>query len=113
VGDIVEGKIVRLTNFGAFVELHEGIEGLVHVSELDEKRIDKPEDAFKVGDTHPMKIIKLSEIEKKIGLSIRAAKSDEFRSDYEQYRETGPEKTNTVMGDAFRAAQAAKNEDEE
>src|SRR3989442_10868942 len=48
VGEIVEGKIVRLTNFGAFVELAEGIEGLVHVSELDEKRVDKPEEQFKV-----------------------------------------------------------------
>ena len=67
VGDIVEGKIVRLTNFGAFVELHEGIEGLVHVSELDEKRIEKPEEAFKVGETYPMKIIKINEGEKKIG----------------------------------------------
>jgi len=112
VGDIVEGKIVRLTNFGAFVELHEGIEGLVHVSELDEKRIEKPEDAFKVGDTHPMKIIKLSEGEKKIGLSIKAAKHDEFRSDYEAYRETEKSNTNTVMGEAFRAATAPKTNDE-
>jgi len=115
VGDIVEGKIVRLTNFGAFVELHEGIEGLVHISELDEKRVDKPEDAFKVGDTYPMKIIKLSEGEKKIGLSIKAAKHDEFRSDYEAYRETSTTETktpSTAMGEAFRAAQAAKNNDE-
>src|SRR4029077_18104709 len=44
-GDIVQGKVARVTNFGAFVELHEGIEGLVHVSELDEKRIEKPEEA--------------------------------------------------------------------
>src|SRR6186713_359976 len=106
VGDIVEGKIVRLTNFGAFVELHEGIEGLVHVSELDEKRVDKPEDAFKVGDTHPMKIIKLSEIEKKIGLSIRAVKQDEYQQDLESYREQSTSDTSTAMGDAFRAAQA-------
>jgi small subunit ribosomal protein S1 len=119
VGDIVEGKIVRLTNFGAFVELHEGIEGLVHVSELDEKRVEKPEDAFKVGDTHPMKIIKLSEVEKKIGLSIRAAKQDEFRSDFEAYRETSTETKvpstamGAAMGEAFRAAQAAKNNTEE
>ena len=67
VGDIVEGKIARLTNFGVFVELAEGIEGLVHVSELDEKRIEKPEDAVKVGDVMPMKIIKVNEEEKKVG----------------------------------------------
>jgi small subunit ribosomal protein S1 len=105
VGDIVEGKIVRLTNFGAFVELHEGIEGLVHISELDEKRIEKPEETFKVDSTYPMKIIKLSEGEKKIGLSIKAAKNDEFRSDYEQYRETSTEKApTTAMGEALRGA---------
>src|SRR5258707_811480 len=61
VNDIVQGKVVRVTNFGAFVELHEGIEGLVHVSELDEKRIEKPEEAVKVGDVYAMKIIKINE----------------------------------------------------
>src|SRR6266513_2535836 len=85
VGDMVEGKIVRMTNFGAFVELAEGIEGLVHVSELDERRVDKPEDAFKVGDTYPMKIIKINEGETKIGLSIKAVKQDEYQKDMDGY----------------------------
>ncbi len=61
VGDVVEGKIVRLTNFGAFVEIEEGIEGLLHVSELDEERVEKPEDKLKVGESHRMKIIKITE----------------------------------------------------
>ena len=87
VGDIVQGKVARVTNFGAFVELHEGIEGLVHVSELDEKRIEKPEEAVKVGDTLAMKIIKINEGEKKIGLSIKAVKQDEYQKDLESYRE--------------------------
>ncbi len=106
VGDIVEGKIVRLTNFGAFVELAEGIEGLVHVSELDEKRIEKPEEHFKPGDTYPMKIIKVQEGEKKIGLSLKAVKQDEFQRDLASYRESQPSDRHT-LGDAFRAAQAA------
>jgi len=110
-GDIVEGKIVRLTNFGAFVELHEGIEGLVHISELDEKRIEKPEDQFKVGQTHPMKIIKINEGERKIGLSIKAVKHDEYQRDLESYRESSGDERSTI-GDAFRAAQSAKGEDE-
>jgi small subunit ribosomal protein S1 len=105
VGDIVEGKIVRLTNFGAFVELAEGIEGLVHVSELDEKRVDKPEEQFKVGDTYPMKIIKINEGEKKIGLSIKAVKQDEYQKDLDSYRETAGSDRST-LGDAIRAAQA-------
>ena len=115
-GDIVEGKIVRLTNFGAFVELHEGIEGLVHVSELDEKRIEKPEEAFKPGDVFAMKIIKINETEKKIGLSIKAVKQDEYQKDLDSYREQTASDTSTTMGDAFRAAQSAKpdkDEDEE
>src|SRR6266852_3505962 len=112
VGDIVEGKIVRLTNFGAFVELHEGIEGLVHVSELDEKRIEKPGETFKVGDIFPMKIIKINEGEKKIGLSIRAVKQDETQKDLDSYRETAGSDRST-LGDAFRAAQAARESAEE
>jgi small subunit ribosomal protein S1 len=106
VGDIVEGKIVRLTNFGAFVELAEGIEGLVHVSELDEKRVDKPEEQFKAGDTYPMKIIKINEGEKKIGLSIKAVKQDEYQKDLDTYRESSGSDRSTTLGDAIRAAQA-------
>jgi small subunit ribosomal protein S1 len=104
VGDIVEGKIVRLTNFGAFAELHEGIEGLVHVSELDEKRIEKPDEQFKAGDVFPMKIIKMSPGEKKIGLSIKAVKQDEVQRDLESYRESAGSDRLTI-GDAVRAAQ--------
>jgi small subunit ribosomal protein S1 len=112
VGDIVEGKIVRLTNFGAFVELHEGIEGLVHVSELDEKRVEKPEEQFKVGDVFPMKIIKIQEADKKIGLSIRAVKQDDYQRDVEGYREAAADTGSTTLGDAFRAAQAREKKDE-
>ncbi len=82
VGDVVEGKIVRLTTFGAFVELAEGVEGLVHISELDEKRIERPEETFKPGDAFPMKIIKVQEGDRKIGLSIKAVKADEFKKDF-------------------------------
>jgi len=116
VNDIVQGKVVRVTNFGAFVELHEGIEGLVHVSELDEKRIEKPEEAVKVGDVYAMKIIKINEGEKKIGLSIKAVKQDEYKQDLESYRESATAaetSTATTLGDAFRAAQAAREREKE
>ncbi len=111
VGDIVEGKIVRLTNFGAFVELAEGIEGLVHVSELDEKRIDNPEAHFKPGAVHPMKILKITADERKIGLSIRAVKQDETQRDLASYREAVGSDRST-LGDAFRAAQAKESDKE-
>src|SRR5512138_3071485 len=71
VGDTVEGKVVRMTNFGAFVELAEGIEGLIHVSEFDDQAGAEKID-LQVDQTYPMKVIKLSPAERKIGLSIRA-----------------------------------------
>jgi small subunit ribosomal protein S1 len=74
IGDVVRGKIVRLANFGAFVELKEGIEGLCHVSELDDKRIENPEEHFEVGQGLDFKIIKMNLLERKIGLSLRALK---------------------------------------
>jgi len=84
-GDIVNGKVVRLTNFGAFVEIEEGIEGLLHVSEVDDERVEKPEDKLKVGDTHTMKIIKMSSLDRKIGLSIRAVHRDDYESNYSSH----------------------------
>jgi small subunit ribosomal protein S1 len=87
VGGTIEGKVVRMTNFGAFVELDEGIEGLIHVSEFDDTH-GQEKIELQVGETYQMKIIKLSPAERKIGLSIRAMKSDEFRSDWEAYQES-------------------------
>ena len=82
VGSVIEGKVVRITNFGAFVELVEGIEGLIHVSEFeDESSREKVE--LKVDEMTSMKIIKLSPSERKIGLSIRALKSDDYDTDWE------------------------------
>src|SRR6187401_796698 len=104
VGSVVEGKVTRMTNFGAFVELDEGIEGLIHVSEFDDTH-GAPQGGEKitleVGTTYQMKIIKLSPQERKIGLSIRALKSDEYRADYEEYRES--EGTGgATLGDHFK-----------
>jgi small subunit ribosomal protein S1 len=85
VGDTLEGKVVRMTNFGAFVELDEGIEGLIHVSEFDDSQGGEKID-LQVDQTYQMKIIKLSPGERKIGLSIRALKSDEVRTDWDAYQ---------------------------
>jgi small subunit ribosomal protein S1 len=84
VGDTVEGKLTRMTNFGAFVELDDGIEGLIHVSEFDDSHGGEKID-LQVGNVYQMKIIKLSPQERKIGLSIRALKSDDYRTDWEAY----------------------------
>ncbi|MBA2133511.1 bifunctional 4-hydroxy-3-methylbut-2-enyl diphosphate reductase/30S ribosomal protein S1 [Capillibacterium thermochitinicola] len=73
VGDIVEGKVVRLTSFGAFVNLEEGVDGLIHISQLSDRRVEKPEDVVQVGQTVRAKVLKVEPEEKRIGLSIRAA----------------------------------------
>ena len=82
VGAVIEGKVVRMTNFGAFVELAEGIEGLIHVSEFDDQD-GREKVELKVDEVTSMKIIKLSPSERKIGLSIRALHSDDYETDWE------------------------------
>lgn len=84
-GDIVRGRITRFANFGAFVELDEGLEGLCHVSELAEDRVEKPEDIVKIGEEKEFKILRIEQESKKIGLSARAALHDEPIIDARSY----------------------------
>lgn len=72
VGMDVKAKVVRLTDFGAFVELEDGVEGLLHISELSHERVAKPEDVVSIDQELSLKIIKLDANERKLGLSLRA-----------------------------------------
>ncbi|MDK2991902.1 MAG: hypothetical protein PWP48_1135 [Clostridiales bacterium] len=76
VGDIVSGKVVSITSFGAFVELEPGLEGLVHISQVANKRINKVEDVLKVGDEVQVKIMDVRPEEHRISLSIKEAQGD-------------------------------------
>jgi ribosomal protein S1/(E)-4-hydroxy-3-methyl-but-2-enyl pyrophosphate reductase len=76
VGSIVEGKVVRITSFGAFVELEPGVDGLVHISQISNKRINKVEDALKVGDIINAKVLDVKPEDHKLSLSIKEAKGD-------------------------------------
>ncbi len=84
IGNNVKGKVVRLTEFGAFVELEGGIEGLVHISELSADRINKPEDVCQVNDELTMKVIKVDVEERRIGLSVRAFREEMERIEAEE-----------------------------
>src|SRR5436309_1521119 len=84
-GDIVRGKVTRFANFGAFVELAEGLEGLCHVSELSDERVERPEDAAQLGQEMEFRILRIEPESKKIGLSHRAAKHDEPMADVKSY----------------------------
>jgi len=78
VGQLVEGKITRLTKFGAFAKLAGDIEGLIYISELSENRINHPKEVVKEGDTLTLRVIKIDEEQKRIGLSLRKVDSGAF-----------------------------------
>ncbi|MCR4902005.1 MAG: 30S ribosomal protein S1 [Butyrivibrio sp.] len=72
VGNTVTGKVARMTDFGAFVELETGIDALLHVSQISKEHVDKPADVLKVGDEVTAKIVDFNEEERKISLSVKA-----------------------------------------
>ncbi len=85
-GDVVKGKVSRFTNFGVFVELGEGLEGLCHISELSDERIEKAESVAELGQEMDFKILRIEPVEQKIGLSHRAVgKADEPVADTKMY----------------------------
>jgi small subunit ribosomal protein S1 len=85
VGDVIKGKVLRTAQFGAFVEIAEGVEGLCHVSEA----VDGNHQPIKldVGDEHDFKIVKMNQEEKKVGLSIKAVGEEASRAEVESYKE--------------------------
>ena len=80
VGSVVRGTVVNLTSFGAFTKLDEGIEGLIHISELADRRIEKPEEIVSVGDELDLKVINLSPKDRRIGLSLKALLAEQERA---------------------------------
>ena len=77
VGDIVKGTVTKIASFGAFVQLEDDIDGLVHISQLSEDHVAKVKDVVKVGDEVEARVIKVDRVERRIGLSIKAAAYDE------------------------------------
>ena len=98
VGDTVHGRVCRLASFGAFVELVEGVEGLCHFSEVPgySGRRGSEEPPLAVGQEYDFKIIKMSEAEKKIGLSLRAVADDEEKTRLEDYQRQAEAATSTI-----------------
>ncbi len=72
IGTIVEGKVARMTDFGAFVELESGVDALLHVSQISKEHVEKPSDVLKVGQVIKAKIVDFNETDKKISLSMKA-----------------------------------------
>jgi small subunit ribosomal protein S1 len=84
-GDMVTGKVTNVTDFGAFVELEEGIEGLVHVSEISREKVERPSDVLKIGDAVSAMILHVDPQERRIGLSMKVLKERAERGEVEKY----------------------------
>jgi small subunit ribosomal protein S1 len=117
VGQVVDCKVVRITNFGVFVELDvEGVEGLIHASELDTSRVRNPEEMFTVGDKLKAKIIKMDKVENKIGLSVRAlkeAEEKEVRETFVSAKVSSKATLADILGDKLGILSTATEKDEE
>ena len=96
-GGIFEGKVVRLTNFGAFVEILPGIEGLAHITEITDENIAKPSEVLKVGQNVKVKILNVDKNEKKLSLTIKDA--IEKSNEYMQYNDSDE---GVTLGDLFK-----------
>ena len=72
VGNVVEGRVARMTDFGAFVELEPGVDALLHVSQISHDHVDKPSDILKVGEIITAKVVDFNGDDKKISLSMKA-----------------------------------------
>lgn len=123
VGQLVEAEITRLTNFGAFakLDLPGDLEGLIHISELSERRVEHPKEVLKVGDKVTLRVIKIDDESRRIGLSMRrvdsAAYADQdwksLAADYEIGSEaTSGETMATILGDAAAVVAETSEADE-
>ena len=91
VGDMVEGTVERFLPFGALVRLNDKVEGMIHVSELADTRVEKPEDVLKIGQVVTPMIIKIDQAKRKIGLSLTRAKKDEEKAEMKAYMDGNTE----------------------
>ena len=109
IGDVVPGVISKVTTFGAFVELKDGIDGLVHISQIQEERVDKIKDVLKSGQEVTARVIKIDRESRRIGLSIKPANYSaeqlaQETATYEQFAKSTGASDLTNLGDIFDEA---------
>ena len=114
LGDVIKGKVARVAGYGAFVELDNDIDGLVHISQISEERVEKIKDFLNEGDEVSARVIKIDKEERRIGLSVKAADYDEdaLAKEVAAYDEVGEDLT-TSLGDLLDEATASDSEDGE
>jgi small subunit ribosomal protein S1 len=106
VGSKVKGTVTSVPDFGVFVRIDEGVEGLIHVSQLSTERVDKPSSLYKVGDEVEAEVVSIDLADRKIGLSIKALRRTEERQEMESYlkreKEGGRFSFESLLGDELR-----------
>jgi len=107
VGDLVKGKVTKLASFGAFVGLEYDIDGLVHISQVSEERVDKIKNVLKVGDEVTARVIKIDRAERRIGLSIKAANysPEQLKEEQKLLDQLKPGEDLVALEHAFAAAE--------
>ena len=90
-GDIIEGRIVKLAKFGAFMEIEPGFDGLIPMGELSDRRIENAEEAVQIDDVVKVRIMRVDQKRKRISLSINRARRDSDSSGYRRYRSNNPD----------------------
>jgi small subunit ribosomal protein S1 len=107
IGDLVKGTVSKLTNFGAFVQLQDDIDGLVHISQISEDRVEKVKDVLKVGQEVEARVIKVDKAERRIGLSVKAANYSEeaIRKEAEAFDTLRPGEDMVGLDQAFQFAE--------
>ncbi|MSR31964.1 MAG: 30S ribosomal protein S1 [Gemmataceae bacterium] len=91
-GELRKGKVTKLTNFGVFVELEPGLEGLLHISELSDDKVENPEEIVKVGDEVDVRVLRVDAADRKIGLSRRKLNEPFVEPEAEEASETKPQR---------------------
>ncbi|MDZ7640617.1 MAG: 30S ribosomal protein S1 [Desulfurivibrio sp.] len=102
IGTKLEGKITNVTDFGVFVELEEGIEGLIHVSELSKEKVETPVGLYNVGDTIEARVINVSAKDRKIGLSIKALSGEDEEARLEEFKQQQVKSGPSTLGDLLK-----------
>ena len=112
VGDLVSGKVTKLASFGAFVGLQHDIDGLVHISQVSEERVDKIKNVLKVGQEVTARVIKIDKSDRRIGLSIKAANysPEQLKAEQAVLDSLKPGEDLVALQHAFDAADEAKQE---
>ncbi|WP_020471959.1 30S ribosomal protein S1 [Zavarzinella formosa] len=112
-GQVVKGKVTKLTNFGVFVELQPGLEGLLHISELTEDKVESPEDFVKVGDDLEVKVLRVDSKDRKIGLSRKNLNDPTVPDDVEIPDVDAPAPSESAKAAAKEQREAREKENKE